>query len=124
MFDKLTDIFEYVAEVTAEYENQDLNYGVWDYTNAEIDYGTPIKNFMEWIMSKCKMIHDGEATKLKPTEESYEMYDYDDRHQHKCRYRYANIIIVWIGQNFHQYPFSKYSSILSIYELSLTGLHI
>ena len=78
VFDKLTDIFEYVAEVTAEYENQDLNYGVWDYTNAEIDYGTPIKNFMEWIMSKCKMIHDGEATKLKPTEESYEMYDYDD----------------------------------------------
>lgn len=73
VFDKLTDIFEYVAEVTAEYENQDLNYGVWDYTNAEIDYGTPIKNFMEWIMSKCKMIHDGEATKPKPTKEGYRM---------------------------------------------------
>ena len=78
VFDKLTDIFEYVAEVTAEYENQDLNYGVWDYTTAQIDYGTPIKNFQEWIMSKCKMIHDGEATKPKPIKESYEMYDYDD----------------------------------------------
>lgn len=66
-FDKLNDIFEYVAEVTAEYENQDLNYGVWDYTNAEIDYGTPIKTFMEWIMMKCKMIYDGEAFKKKTT---------------------------------------------------------
>lgn len=78
VFDKLTDIFEYVAEVTAEYENQDLNYGVWDYTNAEIDYGTPIKNFMEWIFNNCTMIHDGEAKKPKPTKESYKMYDYDD----------------------------------------------
>ena len=69
VFDKLIDIFEYVAEVTAEYENQDLNYGVWDYTNAEIDYGTPIKNFQEWIMSKCKMIHDGEAKMNGITEE-------------------------------------------------------
>lgn len=67
VFDKLNDIFDYVAEVTAEYENQDLNYGVWDYTNAEIDYGTPIKNFMEWIFNNCTMIHDGEATKSKPT---------------------------------------------------------
>lgn len=73
VFDKLTDIFEYVAEVTAEYENQDLNYGVWDYTNAEIDYGTPIKNFMEWIFNNCTMIHDGEATKLKPIKEGYRM---------------------------------------------------
>jgi ribosomal protein S18 acetylase RimI-like enzyme len=79
VFDKLNDIFEYVAEVSAEYENQDLNYGVWDYTNAEIDYGTPIKNFMEWIMTKCKMIYDGEATTKKSvTKESCEMYDYDD----------------------------------------------
>ena len=65
VFDKLTDIFEYVAEVSAECENQDLNYGVWDYTDAEIDYGTPIKNFMDWIMTKCKMIHDGEASNVK-----------------------------------------------------------
>lgn len=61
VFDKLNDVFEYVAEVSAEYHNQDLNYGVWDYTNAEIDYGTPIKNFMEWIMTKCKMVYDGEV---------------------------------------------------------------
>jgi hypothetical protein len=79
VFDKLNDVFEYVAEVSAEYDNQDLNYGVWDYTNAEIDYGTPIKNFMEWIMTKCKMIYDGEATTKKSvTKESCEMYDYDD----------------------------------------------
>ena len=78
VFDKLNDIFEYVAEVTAEYENQDLNYGVWDYTNAEIDYGTPIKNFMEWIMTKCKMIYDGEATKSKPVKEGFNLNDYDD----------------------------------------------
>lgn len=73
VFDKLNDIFEYVAEVTAEYENQDLNYGVWDYTNAEIDYGTPIKNFQEWIFNNCTMIHDGEATKSKPIKEGYEL---------------------------------------------------
>lgn len=71
VFDKLTDIFEYVAEVSAEYHNQDVNYGVWDYTNAEIDYGTPIKNFQEWIMTKCKMVHDGEASKSKPVKESF-----------------------------------------------------
>jgi ribosomal protein S18 acetylase RimI-like enzyme len=71
VFDKLTDIFEYVAEVSAEYDNQDLNYGVWDYTDAEIDYGTPIKNFQEWIMTKCKMIHDGEASKPKSVKESF-----------------------------------------------------
>ena len=65
VFDKLTDIFEYVAEVSAECENQDLNYGVWDYTDAEIDYGTPIKNFMDWIMTKCKMVYDGEASNVK-----------------------------------------------------------
>lgn len=70
-FDKLTDIFEYVAEVSVEYNNQDLNYGVWDYTDAEIDYGTPIKNFQDWIMTKCKMIHDGEAIKSKPMKESF-----------------------------------------------------
>ena len=75
-FDKLTDIFEYVAEVSAEYENQDLNYGVWDYTDAEIDYGTPIKNFMEWIMTQCKMIHDGEASISKPEDEVYEECDW------------------------------------------------
>lgn len=71
VFDKLTDIFEYVAEVSAEYHNQDVNYGVWDYTDADIDYGTPIKNFQEWIMTKCKMIHDGEASKSKPVKESF-----------------------------------------------------
>lgn len=71
VFDKLTDIFEYVAEVSAEYHNQDVNYGVWDYTDAEIDYGTPIKNFQEWIMTKCKMIHDGEAGKPKSVKESF-----------------------------------------------------
>lgn len=71
VFDKLTDIFEYVAEVSAEYDNQDLNYGVWDYTTADIDYGTPIKNFQEWIMTKCKMIHDGEASKPKSLKESF-----------------------------------------------------
>lgn len=81
VFDKLNDIFEYVAEVTAEYENQDLNYGVWDYTNAEIDYGTPIKNFMEWIMTKCKMIYDGEATKSKSTvkKEGYKLNRFNSR---------------------------------------------
>lgn len=68
-FDKLTDIFEYVAEVSAEYHNQDINYGVWDYTDAEIDYGTPIKNFMEWIMTQCKMIHDGETKSLNSKED-------------------------------------------------------
>jgi len=73
VFDKLTDIFEYVAEVSAEYDNQDLNYGVWDYTNAEIDYGTPIKNFQDWIMTKCKMIYDGEAKKSNLTKEGYRM---------------------------------------------------
>lgn len=70
-FDKLTDIFEYVAEVSAEYHNQDLNYGVWDYTDAEIDYGTPIKNFQEWIFNNCTMIHDGEASISKPVKESF-----------------------------------------------------
>ena len=81
VFDKLNDIFEYVAEVTAEYENQDLNYGVWDYTNAEIDYGTPIKNFMEWIFNNCTMIHDGEATKSKPTvkKEGYKLNRFNSR---------------------------------------------
>lgn len=73
VFDKLNDIFEYVAEVSAEYENQDLNYGVWDYTNAEIDYGTPIKNFMEWIMTKCKMVYDGEASKPKSIKEGFKL---------------------------------------------------
>ena len=73
VFDKLNDIFEYVAEVSAEYDNQDLNYGVWDYTNAEIDYGTPIKNFMEWIMTKCKMVYDGEASKPKSIKEGFKL---------------------------------------------------
>lgn len=71
VFDKLTDIFEYVAEVSAECENQDINYGVWDYTDAEIDYGTPIKNFQEWIFNNCTMIHDGEAIISKPIKESF-----------------------------------------------------
>ena len=77
-FDKLNDVFEYVAEVSAEYDNQDLNYGVWDYTDAEIDYGTPIKNFQDWIMTKCKMIHDGEASKPKSTKEYFNVSKYLD----------------------------------------------
>lgn len=66
-FDKLNDIFDYVAEVSAEYDNQDLNFGVWDYTNEKIDYGTPANEFQNWILTKCKMIYDGEAFKKKPT---------------------------------------------------------
>lgn len=62
-FDSLKEIFQYIAEVSAEYNNQDLNYGVWDYTNAKIDYGTPANEFCNWIMSKCKMVYDGEAKK-------------------------------------------------------------
>lgn len=68
-FDSLKDIFQYVADVVAEYENQDVNYGVWDYTDAKIDYGTPIKDFMDYIMKHCKMIHDGEAKMNGVTEE-------------------------------------------------------
>lgn len=71
-FDKLNDIFDYVASVSAEYENQDVNFGVWDYTNTKIDYGTPSKEFMRTIMSG-KMIYDGEATKEKPIKEGYVM---------------------------------------------------
>ena len=57
-FDKLNDVFEYVAECMADYHGQPIDFGVWDYTTADIDYGTPIKNFQEWIMTKCKMIYD------------------------------------------------------------------
>lgn len=60
-FDKLNDVFEYVAECMADYHGQPIDFGVWDYTTADIDYGTPIKNFQEWIMTKCKMIYDGEV---------------------------------------------------------------
>lgn len=72
-FDNLKDIFKYVAEVSAEYENQDLNYGVWDYTNEKFEPGTPGKEFMNWIMSKCRMIYDGEAKKPTIKKEGYHM---------------------------------------------------
>lgn len=70
-FDSLKEIFQYVAGVSAEYDNQDLNYGVWDYTNAKIDYGTPADDFCNWIMTKCKMIYDGEAKKPTVKKEGY-----------------------------------------------------
>ncbi|MBO4736442.1 MAG: GNAT family N-acetyltransferase [Paludibacteraceae bacterium] len=63
-FDKLNDIFDYVAECMADYERQSGNFGVWDYTSTKIDYGTPIKEFMQTIMSG-KMIYDGEAGEVK-----------------------------------------------------------
>ena len=63
-FDKLNDIFDYVAECMADYERQSGNFGVWDYTSTKIDYGTPIKEFMQTIMSG-KMIYDGEAGNVK-----------------------------------------------------------
>ena len=72
-FDKLNGIFDYVAECMADYEGKSGNFGVWDYTNTKIDYGTPIKEFMQTIMSG-KMIYDGEAdppNNIK--EEGYEM---------------------------------------------------
>lgn len=67
-FETLDDLFYYVAEVSAEYNNQDLNFGVWDYTNEKIDYGTPIKNFQDWIFKKCKMVQDGEVKKKSDKE--------------------------------------------------------
>ena len=70
-FDSLKEIFQYVAEVSAEYDNQDLNYGVWDYTDAKIDYGTPADDFCKWIMTKCRMIYDGEAKKPTVKKEGY-----------------------------------------------------
>jgi hypothetical protein len=68
-FDKLNDVFEYVAECMADYHGQPIDFGVWDYTTADIDYGTPIKNFQEWIMTKCKMIYDGEVENPASTKE-------------------------------------------------------
>ena len=67
-FETLDDLFYYVAEVSAEYDNQDLNFGVWDYTDEKIDYGTPIKNFQDWIFKKCKMVQDGEVKKKSDKE--------------------------------------------------------
>jgi len=77
-FDSLEEIFKYVAEVSAEYDNQDLNYGVWDYTDAKIDYGTPADDFCKWIMTKCKMVYDGEAKKTMLTKEGYRMDQTED----------------------------------------------
>lgn len=75
-FDKLNDVFDYVAECIADYENQDVNFGVWDYTDAKIDYGTPMKNFLDWIFNHCKMIYDGAtSTKKSVTKEGYHMMD-------------------------------------------------
>jgi hypothetical protein len=68
-FDKLNDVFDYVAECMSDYHGQPIDFGVWDYTAADIDYGTPIKNFQEWIMTKCKMIYDGEVENPASTKE-------------------------------------------------------
>lgn len=77
-FDSLKEIFEYVAECSADYENQDLNYGVWDYTDAKIDYGTPANDFCNWIMSKCRMVFDGEAKKPEVKSEMDTFITIDD----------------------------------------------
>ena len=68
-FDKLNDVFDYVAECMSDYHGQPIDFGAWDYTTADIDYGTPIKNFQEWIMTKCKMIYDGEVENPASTKE-------------------------------------------------------
>ena len=71
-FDKLNDIFDYVAECDAECEGQAINFGVWDYTNTKIDYGVSSKDFMQAVMSG-KMIYDGEAGQPKSVKESFEI---------------------------------------------------
>lgn len=64
-FDKLDDIFEYVAECLADYENRNINYGVFDYTDETFKKGTPIQNFIDYIITNCDMVHDGHASKPK-----------------------------------------------------------
>ncbi len=71
-FDTLNEIFQYVAECAADAEDKkQINFGVWDYTNEKIDYGTPIQEFMKWIYTHTKMIYDGTAKPFKPTKEAY-----------------------------------------------------
>jgi len=71
-FDTLNEIFQYVAECAADADNKkQINFGVWDYTNEKIDYGTPIQEFMKWIYTHAKMIYDGTAKPFKPTKEAY-----------------------------------------------------
>ena len=72
-FDKLHDIFDYIAECVADDESKDINFGVWDYTKTKIDYGTPIKEFMNLIFKHCDMIYDGEASKPKTVKEGGRM---------------------------------------------------
>lgn len=72
-FDKLNDIFDYIAECVADDESKDINFGVWDYTKTKIDYGTPIKEFMNLIFKHCDMIYDGEASKPKTVKEGGRM---------------------------------------------------
>ena len=61
-FDKLSDLFDYVAECSADFYNSDLNFGVWDYTDEQFSAGTPLHDFQNWIYKKCKMIYDGEVS--------------------------------------------------------------
>lgn len=62
-FDTLNEIFDYVAECSADYLGQNINFGVWDYTSEKFDQGTKIKDFVNWIFKHCKMVYDGEASK-------------------------------------------------------------
>lgn len=61
-FDKLNDLFDYVAECSADFYGSDLNFGVWDYTDEQFSAGTPLHDFQNWIYKKCKMIYDGEVS--------------------------------------------------------------
>ena len=73
-FDKLHDLFDYVAECSADFYGSDLNFGVWDYTDEQFTAGTPMHDFQNWIYKKCKMIYDGEAESPNNIkEEGYEM---------------------------------------------------
>jgi len=72
-FNTLNEIFDYVAECSADVENKPINFGVWDYTDEKIDYGTPIKEFMNWIYTHTKMMYDGTAKPFKPVKEAHVM---------------------------------------------------
>ncbi len=73
-FDKLHDLFDYVAECSADFYGSDLNFGVWDYTDEQFTAGTPMHDFQNWIYKKCKMIYDGEVESPNNIkEEGYEM---------------------------------------------------
>ena len=60
-FDKLNDLFDYVAECSTDFYGSDLNFGVWDYTDEQFTPGTPMHDFQNWIYKNCKMVYDGEA---------------------------------------------------------------